>query len=65
MNDKEVRSILMQIHKVEISEGRMIRRKEMQKHLNEGISFSDKAVLIRAWQDGYFQRLKNVGYRIK
>lgn len=60
MTFEEAQTILQPIHALEQKERRMFGRKELHKHLPEGLSFEDKHTLIKYWQSGYMDRFHHV-----
>ncbi len=60
MTKDEAQTILQPIHAMEQRAGKMIGRKQLHMLLPEIASFDDKRFLIKAWQDGYFERFSNV-----
>ncbi len=60
MTRDEAQTILQPIHAMEQRTGRMICRKQLRMLLPEMASFNDERFLIKAWQDGYFERFSNV-----
>jgi len=55
-----VNDILQPIHEIELKEQRWIYRKELHKHLPDGLTYDQKRALVRAWQNSYFQRSKHI-----
>ncbi len=60
MTKDEAKTILQPIHAMEQRTGQMIGRKQLHMLLPDMESYDDKRFLIRAWQDGYFERSVNV-----
>lgn len=60
MTKDDVEQILQPIHAMEQRTGQMVARKALGMLLPGGMSYADKRYVIRAWQDSYFARFRNV-----
>ena len=60
MTKDEVEDLLQPIHAMEQRSGQMIGRKALHMFLPQDMDYKAKRYVIKAWQDSYFFRFKNV-----